>query len=93
MSDLGYFYRLGKQPLLNGFIECLQRLNHARLIECAKPVIAAHQFFGMIQEMVIWPYVMAIGPSVAELPRAEEVVEEAVLTFLSRHRNSEASTI
>ncbi len=79
------FYRLGKQPLLNGFIECLERLNDATLIECRQTVIAANQFFGMIQEMVIWPYVMAIGPSVAELPPATEVIEEAVATFLSRY--------
>ena len=79
------FYRLGKKPLIEGFAMCLQRLSTAGSIRCAQPIIAANQFFGMIQDMVIWPHVMAIGPAAAELPSAEIVVEEAVLTFLSRY--------
>lgn len=49
------FYRLGKKPLLEGFTDCLRRLDAAGSITCMYPEIAAHQFFGMIQEMVIWP--------------------------------------
>ena len=79
------FYRLGKQPLLGGLVACLERLDGAGLIACRQPLVAAHQFFGMIQEMVIWPHVMAIGPVTNELPPAGLVIEEAVLTFLSRY--------
>ena len=79
------FYRLGKRPLLEGFIACLQRLHAAGLIVCPQPLVAAHQFFGMIQELVIWPHVMAIGPAADELPPSGLVIEEAVLTFLSRY--------
>lgn len=79
------FYRLGKQPLLQGLVACLQRLDGDGLIACGQPLVAAHQFFGMIQEMVIWPHVMAIGPAANELPPASLVIEEAVLTFLSRY--------
>lgn len=79
------FYRLGKRPLLEGFVACLRQLDKAGLIACAQPLVAAHQFFGMIQEMVIWPHVMAIGPAAHELPPAGLVIEEAVLTFLSRY--------
>lgn len=79
------FYRLGKQPLLQGLVACLQRLDGAGLVACGQPLVAAHQFFGMIQEMVIWPHVMAIGPAASELPPAGLVIEEAVLTFLSRY--------
>lgn len=78
-------YRLGKRPLLDSFVVCLRRLDEAGSIVCAHPLIAAHQFFGMIQEMIIWPHVMAIGPAVDDLPPARIVVEEAVLTFLSRY--------
>lgn len=79
------FHRLGKRPLLEGLAACLQRLDGAGLIACPHPVVAAHQFFGMIQETVIWPHVMAIGPAAHELPPAGLVIEEAVLTFLSRY--------
>ena len=78
------FFRLGKQPLLIGLTDCIQRLQDARLLDCPRPVIAANQFLGMIQEMVIWPYVMAVGPSVNDLPSSSDVIEEAVETFLSR---------
>ena len=39
----------------------------------------------MIQEMVIWPHVMAIGAAANELPPVDLVIKEAVLTFLSRY--------
>ena len=86
------FYRLGKQPLLDGFVVCLQRWDAARLVTCAQPVIAANQFFGMLQEMVVWPHVMAIGPATAQLPPADRVIEEAVLTFLSRYGSTGPAT-
>ncbi len=79
------FYRLGKRPLLEGFVACLRQLDAAGLIACSQPLVAAHQFFGMIQEMVIWPHVMAIGPAATELPPVDLVIKEAVLTFLSRY--------
>lgn len=79
------FYRLGKQPLLEGFINCLHRLDEAGAIACRHPEIAAHQFFGLIQEFAIWPHVMAIGPAVEAIPLPALVIDEAVLTFLSRY--------
>lgn len=85
------FYRLGKEPLLQGFVACLQRLDGAGLIACEQPLVAAHQFFGMIQEMVIWPHVMAIGLATRELPPAKLAIEEAVLTFLSRYGHEGAA--
>lgn len=79
------FYRLGKQPLLEGFTVCLRRLDEAGAIACRHPEIAAHQFFGLIQEFAIWPHVMAIGPAAKEMPPPDLVIDEAVLTFLSRY--------
>ena len=79
------FYRLGKQPLLEGFTSCLRRMNEAGLIACPHLDIAAHQFFGLIQEIAIWPHVMAIGPAVKTLPSTTAVIEEAVLMFLARY--------
>ena len=80
------FYRLGKQPLLEGFTACLRRLDETGVIACKHPGIAAHQFFGLIQEFAIWPHVMAIGPATKTLPPPALVIDEAVLTFLSRYR-------
>ena len=80
------FYRLGKQPLLEGFTACLRGLNEAGAIACRHPEIAAHQFFGLIQEFVIWPHVMAIGPAAETMPPSGVVIDEAVLTFLARYQ-------
>ena len=79
------FYRLGKQPLLEGFVACLQRLHEAGLIVCYFPDLAAHQFFGLIQEVAIWPHVMAIGPAAKALPSTAVAIHEAVLMFLARY--------
>ena len=79
------FYRLGKQPLLEGFIACLNRLDEGGAIACKHPEVAAHQFFGLIQEFAIWPHVMAIGPAAQAMPPPALVIDEAVRTFLSRY--------
>lgn len=88
------FYRLGKQPLLEGLVDCLRQLDRAGLIKCGHPLIAANQFFGMIQEMVIWPHVMAIGTATDTLPPADLVISEALQTFRARYgrRSSDAAT-
>ena len=79
------FYRLGKQPLLEGFVTCLKRLHEGGVIVCLLPEVAAHQFFGLIQEVAIWPHVMAIGPAATRLPSTTTAIEEAVLMFLARY--------
>lgn len=79
------FYRLGKAPLAETFTACLREMSEAGVIDCAHPELAARQFLGLIQEFVIWPQVMAIGPDVMKLPPTGLVVEEAVAMFLSRY--------
>ncbi|MBY6262646.1 TetR/AcrR family transcriptional regulator [Azospirillum sp. 412522] len=80
------FYRIGKEPLLRGISGCLRRMTEAGSLNCTAPELAAHQFLGLIQELVFWPQVMAIGPGLEALPPADIVVEEAIRMFLSRYR-------
>ncbi|ANP50797.1 AcrR family transcriptional regulator [Streptomyces griseochromogenes] len=79
------FYRLGKQPLVTALTAALLNMADAGRIDCPHPELAAHQFLGLVQEFVIWPQVMAIGPDVVKLPSVDLVVEEAVAMFLSRY--------
>lgn len=79
------FYRVGKQPLMRAFAASLSQLHEAGRIDCPHPEIAAHQFLGLVQEFLIWPRVMAIGPDAEALPPSDRVIDEAVLTFLSRY--------
>jgi AcrR family transcriptional regulator len=79
------FYRLGKQPLLRAFVRCIQRMIEERQLVCPNPELAAHQFLGLIQEFIIWPKVMAIGPAVLDMPPDKVVIEEAIRMFLGRY--------
>ncbi|MGW5442942.1 TetR/AcrR family transcriptional regulator [Streptomyces asiaticus] len=79
------FYRVGKEPLTRALIECLQRLHETGKINCPSPGLAAHQFLGLLQEFIIWPQVMAIGPDVMNIPPFDVVVEEGIAMFLGRY--------
>jgi TetR/AcrR family transcriptional regulator of autoinduction and epiphytic fitness len=79
------FYRLGKEPLLKAFASGLARMTERGLLRCADPQLAAHQFMGLVQEFIVWPQVMAIGPAAVQMPGSEVVIEEAVLMFLGRY--------
>ncbi len=79
------FYHCGKEPILNTFAAALAAMAKKRMIRCAHPELAAHQFMGLVQEFVIWPRVMAIGKGLAELPANDVVIDEAIAMFLSRY--------
>ncbi|EXU63955.1 TetR family transcriptional regulator [Streptomyces sp. PRh5] len=79
------FYRVGKEPLTRALTECLQRLHETGKINCPSPGLAAHQFLGLLQEFIIWPQVMAIGPDVMNIPPFDVVVKEGIAMFLGRY--------
>ena len=79
------FYEVGKGPLLQGFAETLEAHTAAGGLRCENPVLAAHQFFGLILECVFWPYVMAIGTATSELVAVEVAIDEAVKMFMARY--------
>ncbi|MBD3007852.1 TetR/AcrR family transcriptional regulator [Streptomyces sp. 5-10] len=79
------FYRVGKEPLTKALADCLQRLHETGKIDCPSPGLAAHQFLGLLQEFIIWPQVMAIGPDVMNIPPFDVVVEEGIAMFLDRY--------
>ncbi|MCR8726461.1 TetR/AcrR family transcriptional regulator C-terminal domain-containing protein [Frigidibacter sp. ROC022] len=79
------FYEVGKGPLVHGFANTLRAYTQAGALRCDDPLLAAHQFFGLILECVFWPYVMAIGPATSELVTTEVAIDEAVKMFLARY--------
>jgi len=53
------------------------------ILDCRNPVLAAHQFMGMLNDISLWPWMMARE----SLPiSAEEVVEETIGMFLQYYR-------
>lgn len=79
------FYEVGKGPLLHSFADRLKAYTDAGGLRCEDPLLAAHQFFGIILECVFWPYVMAIGTATSELVTVEVAIDEAVKMFLARY--------
>lgn len=79
------FYRAGKEPLLRALVDQLDRLDEAGLIHCRSSNLAAHQFFGLLQESALWPKVMGVDRLVEDVPDASILVEESVATFIARY--------
>ena len=57
------------------------------ILDCRNPVLAAHQFMGMLNELSLWPWM--IGRE--GLPfAAEDVVDETIRMFLQRYRRPQS---
>src|SRR5271165_2238725 len=58
-------------------------MNAMGILECRNPLLAAHQFIGMLNEFSLWPWMLGRPP----LPvPAEEVVEDTIRMFLRNYR-------
>jgi AcrR family transcriptional regulator len=53
------------------------------LLNCRNPLLAAHQFMGMLNEFSLWPWM--IGRDALPVP-ADELVNETIHVFLKRYR-------
>ena len=61
----------------------LAHLTDMGILDCRNPLLAAHQFMGILNEFSLWPWMLGREPSLAP---DEDVVEEAVRMFLERYR-------
>jgi TetR/AcrR family transcriptional regulator of autoinduction and epiphytic fitness len=65
------------------FARYLSHLTALGILDCRNAILAAHQFTGMLNEFVLWPWLMGRK----RLPvAAEEVNAEATRMFLRRYR-------
>jgi TetR/AcrR family transcriptional regulator of autoinduction and epiphytic fitness len=71
------------EPQTERFIRYLAHVTALGLLDCPDPLLAAHQFMGMLNEFSLWPWMMS-RQSIA-VP-AEVVVEETIRMFLLRYR-------
>ena len=61
----------------------LAHLTNVGILQCQNPLLAAHQFMGVLNEFFLWPWMMGR----AGMPIAtEEVVEETIQMFLQHYR-------
>lgn len=70
-------------PQTERLLRYLAHLTTLGILDCRNPMLAAHQFMGMLNELSLWPWMMGReGLPVS----AEDVVEETVRIFLQRYR-------
>ena len=65
----------------------LAHLTAMGILDCRNPMLAAHQFMGMLNELSLWPWML--GRESLAVP-AEEVVEETIGMFLQRYGRPQA---
>jgi TetR/AcrR family transcriptional regulator of autoinduction and epiphytic fitness len=63
----------------------LAHLTGVGILDCRNPMLAAHQFMGMLNELSLWPWMM--GRESLPVP-AKEAVEGTVRMFLQRYRRA-----
>jgi len=70
-------------PQTERLVRYLAHLTALGILDCHNPMLAAHQFMGMLNELSLWPWMMGrVGLPVS----AEEAVEETIQMFLQRYR-------
>jgi TetR/AcrR family transcriptional regulator of autoinduction and epiphytic fitness len=66
----------------------LAHLSALGILDCRNPMLAAHQFMGMLNELSLWPWMMGReGLPVS----AEDAVEETIQMFLTHYRATNLS--
>jgi AcrR family transcriptional regulator len=61
----------------------LAQLTERGILDCHNPLLATHQFMGLLNEFCLWPWMMGRGG--LDIPD-EEIAEEAVRMFLQHYR-------
>jgi TetR/AcrR family transcriptional regulator of autoinduction and epiphytic fitness len=80
---IGEAFAAVMEPQMERFARYLAHLTEMRVLDCRNPTLAAHQFAGMLNEFVLWPWML--GRESLPVP-AEEVIEETIRMFLQRYR-------
>jgi TetR/AcrR family transcriptional regulator of autoinduction and epiphytic fitness len=70
-------------PQTERLIRYLAHLTSIGVLNCRNPMLAAHQFMGVLNEFSLWPWMM--GRESVPVP-ADVVVEETLRMFLQRYR-------
>ena len=75
------------EPQTERFTRYLAHLTVMGILDCRNPLLVAHQFMGMLNELSLWPWMT--GRESVPVP-AEEVIEETIRMFLQRYRRPQS---
>jgi hypothetical protein len=53
------------------------------ILDCRNPMLAAHQFMGMLNQLSLWPWMT--GRERVAVPE-EDIIEETIRMFLQHYR-------
>lgn len=70
-------------PQTDRFVRFLAHLTAMGILNCAHPLLAAHQFMGALNELTLWPRMM--GRESLPIPE-DELIDETVRMFLQHYR-------
>ena len=70
-------------PQIERFVRYFAHLSAIGVLECRNPMLAAHQFAGVLNEFSLWPWMM--GRERLPVPE-EELIEETIQMFLRHYR-------
>jgi len=74
-------------PQIERLVRYLAHLTALGILECRNPMLAAHQFMGMLNELSLWPWMMGReGLPVS----TEDAVEETIRMFLQHYRRPQS---
>jgi AcrR family transcriptional regulator len=71
------------EPQAERFVRYLAHLTAMGILDCRNPLLAAHQFMGMINELSLWPWMT--GRESVPVPD-EDIIEETIRMFLQHYR-------
>jgi len=71
------------EPQIERLVRYFAHLTAMGILDCRDPVLAAHQFRGILDEFFLWPWMLGRDRALAV---EADVVEEAVRMFLQRYR-------
>jgi TetR/AcrR family transcriptional regulator, regulator of autoinduction and epiphytic fitness len=75
------------EPQSERFTRYLAHLTAIGILDCRNPMLAAHQFMGMLNELSLWPWMT--GRDGIPIP-ANEVIEETIWMFLQYYRRRQS---
>jgi TetR/AcrR family transcriptional regulator, regulator of autoinduction and epiphytic fitness len=71
------------EPQAERFTRYLAHLTAMKILDCRNPLLAAHQFMGMLNELSLWPWMT--GRETVPVPD-EDIIEETIRMFLQHYR-------
>ncbi|MGC2411235.1 MAG: TetR/AcrR family transcriptional regulator [Stellaceae bacterium] len=71
------------EPQTERLARYLAHLTAIGVLDCRNPLLAAHQFMGLLNEFSLWPWMM--GRDRVPIP-SEDIIEETVRMFLQYYR-------